>query len=463
MANAMKESESIKFLDKVTQEESHFDNFIAKINYRETYQLLESIKFLIREHNKNTSNLLTAKRMITGVRNIVAAPDTLTAINNISATVCDILHCQKCFTYIYDHQQSELWTPCMFTDSLHRISNRKGMAGYVARTGESLNIKDVYIDSRFDNLYDMKSGFRTKNILALPIKKGEEIIGVLEAINKLSHNRDIELNFNRDDEGVLMALAQILSSIIDNNLKHDERDAFYDDLLKILDMGLDMFSQLTVKDFLREVSKHMQKLFNVKMFRLFVYNPVECLVMFLDEETDKLDVQPANFGLVNQCLANRWAFTVPSAEMHLEFNPLVDIKTSLTLFSRPICMNNNSTVLGLFQMTGLRGADGVMPNSVTENKLITSFQAGGEIKQTSAAQSSAKESKQSSSQLSVRDECLLESLSKQLVKGLENLDRKYKEDGRKSIFDFTVADSERQDLIRLFDRPEESPHYKIKS
>ena len=61
---------------------------------------------------------------------------------------------------------------------MYRISDQNGIAGYVARTAESQNIKEVYNDSRFDNTYDIKSGYRTKTMLAVPVMgKGGDVIG----------------------------------------------------------------------------------------------------------------------------------------------------------------------------------------------------------------------------------------------------------------------------------------------
>jgi len=64
------------------------------------------------------------------------------------------------------------------------------MAGYVALTGQALNIEDAYripSDAEFNHnrSFDEKMGYRTKSILGIPMRthKGE-IIGVLQLINR---------------------------------------------------------------------------------------------------------------------------------------------------------------------------------------------------------------------------------------------------------------------------------------
>lgn len=44
-----------------------------------------------------------------------------------------------------------------------------GIAGYVAATGEALNIPNAYDDQRFNRHIDQQTGYTTKNLLCMPI------------------------------------------------------------------------------------------------------------------------------------------------------------------------------------------------------------------------------------------------------------------------------------------------------
>ena len=57
---------------------------------------------------------------------------------------------------------------------MHRVPIDRGIAGYVARTGEILNIHDCYEDERFNRTVDEQTGYRTRTILCMPIKNGSE-------------------------------------------------------------------------------------------------------------------------------------------------------------------------------------------------------------------------------------------------------------------------------------------------
>lgn len=69
-----------------------------------------------------------------------------------------------------------------------------GVAGYVASTGKTLNIPDAYQDDRFNREVDMKTGYKTKTLLCMPIRIRGSIFGVVQMVNKLQGT------FNKMDE-----------------------------------------------------------------------------------------------------------------------------------------------------------------------------------------------------------------------------------------------------------------------
>lgn len=59
-----------------------------------------------------------------------------------------------------------------------------GIAGTVAETGITENIKDAYSDPRFNHEIDKKTGYKTKSILCMPLFNQTSIIGVVQMVNK---------------------------------------------------------------------------------------------------------------------------------------------------------------------------------------------------------------------------------------------------------------------------------------
>lgn len=75
-----------------------------------------------------------------------------------------------------------------------------GITGFVATTGQTLNIPDAYSDHRFDRHVDDNSlsGFTHKSILCMPIRNASgKIIGVSQLVNKMKGTP-----FSRNDENL---------------------------------------------------------------------------------------------------------------------------------------------------------------------------------------------------------------------------------------------------------------------
>ncbi|WP_293252206.1 ATP-binding protein [Nannocystis sp.] len=86
--------------------------------------------------------------------------------------------------------------------------SKSTLAGYVAATGEPLNIPNVYeLDPRaefsFSPAFDQRTGYRTRSMLVLPMKNQEDrVIGVLQLINRKT-SRAAELRAGNIDEVVI--------------------------------------------------------------------------------------------------------------------------------------------------------------------------------------------------------------------------------------------------------------------
>lgn len=103
-----------------------------------------------------------------------------------------------------------------------RLKKGEGIGGWVAEHGESLIINDVQSDSRFFKGADTKSSFVTKNMICVPVKTKEKILGVLQAINKQSGD------FTTEDMEILTALSNQVSVAIENaNLYQELKETFY--------------------------------------------------------------------------------------------------------------------------------------------------------------------------------------------------------------------------------------------
>jgi len=95
------------------------------------------------------------------------------------------------------------------------VDASQGIAGYVANSGEKVNVDDCYNDPRFNSAVDKETSFRTQSILCVPIVSAGSIVGVIQAVNKKSPlNSNLLSKFTKDDERGLEALSLSAGSAI---------------------------------------------------------------------------------------------------------------------------------------------------------------------------------------------------------------------------------------------------------
>ena len=89
----------------------------------------------------------------------------------------------------------------------------KGLAGMVIETNENLNIPDAYEDARFDSAMDRRTGYRTRQVLGVPVRHPltDEAIGVLQVNNRVNGSED---PFTEEEEEFLMLAAEQLSELL---------------------------------------------------------------------------------------------------------------------------------------------------------------------------------------------------------------------------------------------------------
>ncbi len=91
-----------------------------------------------------------------------------------------------------------------------------GIVGSTAVTGEAELVADVRQDPRFVHQVDEATGFVTRSVLSAPLKAGDQVLGVLQAINKRSGNGQ----FDENDRALLVGLASTAGLALRNAQLH---------------------------------------------------------------------------------------------------------------------------------------------------------------------------------------------------------------------------------------------------
>jgi HD-GYP domain-containing protein (c-di-GMP phosphodiesterase class II) len=92
--------------------------------------------------------------------------------------------------------------------------NKDSIAGYVAATGQLLNIPDVYrlpddVPYSFSKKFDESAGYTTRSVVTLPLKNARgDLLGILQIINARDRNGEV-IPFSGEDETLMLHFASI--------------------------------------------------------------------------------------------------------------------------------------------------------------------------------------------------------------------------------------------------------------
>lgn len=147
---------------------------------------------------------------------------TLTSTLDLSDILRIVLDRIKTLTYaealsllLYDAERDELVfaaTETLRENALVGIEVPVGqsIAGWVATTGQSEIVNDVASDPRFCAAIDIATGFTTRSLLAVPLARGDRVIGVIEVANRYGGSE-----FCEEDRVALETVAAALRDQID--------------------------------------------------------------------------------------------------------------------------------------------------------------------------------------------------------------------------------------------------------
>ncbi len=163
----------------------------------------------------------------------------------VSQDVCRLFNADRLTIYAVNDEKtaivSKVKTGLNVAKDLKLPIGTQSIAGYVAYVKQSVNIADVYDDEALTQIHpeltflkqvDQRSGYRTKQMLVLPIMDNQEIYGVLQVINNRSDQA-----FGKLEEDGARQLCRTLATALRLRLQRErdlarKRATKYDGLIK---------------------------------------------------------------------------------------------------------------------------------------------------------------------------------------------------------------------------------------
>jgi len=148
-----------------------------------------------------------------------------------------------------------------------RVPMGKGLAGWVARNAQSQLVTDLKMDSRFYTAVDEQTGMDTESLIAVPLIHGEEMIGVIEVVNKL--NNEV---FDEADMQLLESMAGTAAVSIVNARLFDESQRRVVELGTLLDASEAASSTLDFTSVLNQIARSLAASLKVEQCFIMAWN-----------------------------------------------------------------------------------------------------------------------------------------------------------------------------------------------
>lgn len=206
-------------------------------------------------------------------RTLAAETSLELLLKTVAEEIKKVLNADRCSVFLFDRINNQLVSKIalgMGTQEI-RFPANAGLAGYVLQSGEIINIKDAYSDPRFNQEIDKETGYKTQNILCMPIwNMKHEILGVFQVLNKKAGS------FTKEDEEILIAIGSSAGIAIENarlfesqQIMIQEQKDFFKSFIDTLAASIDARDKIT--------AGHSD--------RVRMYSELICDTMLLDSKT----------------------------------------------------------------------------------------------------------------------------------------------------------------------------------
>ena len=129
---------------------------------------------------------------------IYSAKDTQDILLNLQGRILRFFDADRITVYLVDPDKRQIFSIFKTGDEVKEIRvniDTRSIAGFCTATGKLVNIRDAYNEAElkkihpslnFDKSWDQKTGYKTTQVLAVPIIYKGYLLGVLQLINKKS-------------------------------------------------------------------------------------------------------------------------------------------------------------------------------------------------------------------------------------------------------------------------------------
>ena len=258
--------------------------------------------------------------------------------------------------FLYDAETDELFSRVAQGDLFDeiRFSADCGIAGSVFRNGLPATIDDAYADPRFNPEIDKATGYRTRNILCVPVRtRAGDVIGVSEVLNKKKGK------FNVADAALLQAFTTHITTAVENAQLTERARATLNEQSRLMEVTQAISSELDIDKLLHKIMRIATELLDAERGTLFLYDPrADELWSRVAQGLDSKEIRiPSNVGIAGEVFTTHQAVNIPDAYADPRFNPEIDRITGYktkTILCVPV-INKYGVPVGVVQVLNHHG------------------------------------------------------------------------------------------------------------
>jgi adenylate cyclase len=284
----------------------------------------------------------------------------MTTLNGILEVLVELtsreVDCERGTLFLNDPKSGELFSRVAQGGLAReiRILNSSGVAGAVFQSGEPLIIHDAYADERFNSSIDERTGFRTRNILCVPVRTmSDEIIGVMQCLNKRNEA------FTEDDLQLLLEMTGQAAIALQSLQYIEQIERIRLKEMQFLQLVSDINSEFDLSALLQRVVAETCKMLGSERATIFLHDPAtDTLFSRVASGAEIAEIRlPSTAGIAGAVFTSGESMNIPYAYADLRFNPAFDRQTGF--FTRSILcvpiVNKEDRVIGVTQVLNKSG------------------------------------------------------------------------------------------------------------
>ena len=218
-------------------------------------------------------------------------------LNKIAYKIRNYLGCEESAIFLYDSLKEELYFEIATgkkQNKLKHITLRKGegVVGWIAEHKKSVIINNCSEDPRFSSKADSITKFKTRSIVGLPVNMDEQLIGVIEAINK------IDGEFDNNDRDLLGEISNYISIPLQNAVLFRELELETKEKDRLIELGKVISSSFSLDEVFNTLRKTISEIITPQEMRVFVKSQKKLYHLIGEKEnlsgikiSDKTDIR----------------------------------------------------------------------------------------------------------------------------------------------------------------------------